>query len=262
MRQPRLSSVVERRLLVNYRVAPDAAVRLLPEPLRPQLVHGHAVAGICLLRLGSVRPVGAPRAFGLRSENAAHRIAVEWDGPDGVETGVYIPRRDTASRLNVWAGGRVFPGEHGRADFEVHETPDQVRVAFATRDGDTRVDVTVEPSDELRGSELFADLAEASRFFKAGRRGTRPPGPAATWTAWNCTPTPGTWKPAGFAPPRRPSSTTWTGSRQGAQPWTAPWSCATSPPVGGRSRPWPPTAALDSPGWRPRDAESVRPSGG
>jgi uncharacterized protein DUF2071 len=171
MKQPRLSSVVERRLLVNYRLAPDAAARLLPEPLRPQLVHGYAVAGICLLRLGSVRPVWAPKAIGLRSENAAHRIAVEWDGPHGVQTGVYIPRRDTGSRLNVWAGGRLFPGEHGRADFEVHETTGQVRVAFATRDGDTRVDVDVELSDELRGSELFADLAEASRFFQAGAKG-------------------------------------------------------------------------------------------
>ncbi|MFI9365566.1 DUF2071 domain-containing protein [Kitasatospora sp. NPDC053057] len=171
MRQPRLASVVERRLLVNYRVAPDVAARLLPGPLRPQLVHGYAVAGICLLRLGSVRPPWAPKAFGLRSENAAHRIAVEWDGPDGVETGVYIPQRVTASRLNAWAGGRIFPGEHGRADFEAHETPGQISVALATRDGDTRVDVTVELSDELRGSELFADLTDASRFFRAGAKG-------------------------------------------------------------------------------------------
>ncbi|MFJ9822861.1 DUF2071 domain-containing protein [Streptomyces sp. NPDC101160] len=171
MRHPHLSSVVERRLLVNYRVAPDAAARLLPGPLRPQLVNGHAVAGVCLLRLGSVRPAWAPKVFGLRSENAAHRIAVEWDGPDGVETGVYIPRRDTASPLNVWAGGRLFPGEHGRADFDVHETPDRIRVALRTRDGDTRVDVTVEPADELCDSELFADLAEASRFFRLGAKG-------------------------------------------------------------------------------------------
>jgi hypothetical protein len=205
MRQPRLSSVVERRLLVNYRVAPDAAARLLPEPLRPQLVHGYAVAGICLLRLGSVRPAWAPGVLGLRSENAAHRIAVEWDGPDGVETGVYIPRRDTASRINAWAGGRLFPGEHGRADFEVHETSRRMRVALATRDGHTRVDVTVELADELRGSTLFAGLAEASRFFQDG------------------TPTPGTWKPARSAPPRRPFSTTRTASRRGARPWTARW---------------------------------------
>ncbi|MFI8363607.1 DUF2071 domain-containing protein [Streptomyces sp. NPDC085612] len=174
MRQPRLSSVVERRLLVNYRVAPDVAQRLLPAPLRPQLVHGHAVAGLCLLRLESVRPTWTPKVLGLQSENAAHRIAVEWDGPDGLETGVYIPRRDTASRLNAWAGGRLFPGEHGRADFEVHETPGQMSVALATRDGDTRVDVTVELSDELRGSALFADLAEASRFFRSGAKGFSP----------------------------------------------------------------------------------------
>ncbi|GAA0304752.1 DUF2071 domain-containing protein [Streptomyces polychromogenes] len=169
-----MSSVIERRLLVNYRVAPEAAARLLPEPLRPQLVNGYAVAGICLLRLGSVRPTWAPAAVGMRSENVAHRIAVEWDGPEGVETGVYIPRRDTASRLNAWAGGRLFPGEHGRADFEVDETPDRVRVALATRDGDTQVDVTVDLSDELRGSELFADLAEASRFFQQGSKGLSP----------------------------------------------------------------------------------------
>ncbi|MBT2394883.1 DUF2071 domain-containing protein [Streptomyces sp. ISL-100] len=171
MKQPRLSSVVERRLLVNYRVDPDIAATLLPAPLRPQLVHGYAVAGICLLRLGSVRPAWAPKAVGLRSENAAHRIAVEWDGPDGIETGVYIPRRDTASRINAWAGGRLFPGEHGRADFVVRETPDELRVAFAAREGDTRADVTVDVADELRGSELFANLEEASAFFRRGAKG-------------------------------------------------------------------------------------------
>lgn len=174
MRQPRLSSVIERRLLVNYRVAPDVAARLLPEPLRPHVANGYAVGGICLLRLGSVRPAWAPEAFGLRSENAAHRIAVQWDGPGGVETGVYIPRRDTASRLNAWAGGRLFPGEHGRAGFEVDETPHRMHVALATCDGDTHVDVVVEPADELRGSEVFADLAEASRFFREGTKGFSP----------------------------------------------------------------------------------------
>jgi hypothetical protein len=48
-------------------------------PFRPQLVHGWAVAGICLIRLGRLRPSRVPSAVGLRSENAAHRIAVEWD---------------------------------------------------------------------------------------------------------------------------------------------------------------------------------------
>lgn len=109
MIQPRLSSVIERRLLVNYRVTPDAAARLLPAGLRPQLVRGHAVAGICLLRLGSARPTWAPSPVGLRSENAAHRISVEWDGPDGVEAGClhHTPRHRLTDQL---LGGRAgFP---------------------------------------------------------------------------------------------------------------------------------------------------------
>ncbi|MEU0569008.1 DUF2071 domain-containing protein [Nonomuraea sp. NPDC005983] len=174
MRQPRLSSVVERRLLVNYRLTPEAAASLLPDGLRPQVVRGHAVAGICLLRLGDVRPRWAPKAVGLRSENAAHRIAVEWDGPGGVETGVYIPRRDTASLLNTWAGGRIFPGRHGRAEFEARETPSELRVAYTTRSGDTRVDVTAEVTPELRGSKLFDNLQQASTFFERGAKGYSP----------------------------------------------------------------------------------------
>ncbi|SDT79863.1 Uncharacterized conserved protein (COG2071) [Streptomyces sp. TLI_053] len=154
--------------------SPEAAARLLPAPLRPQLVRGHAVAGLCPLRLGRVRPAWAPAPFGLRSENAAHRIAVEWDGPDGVENGVYIPRRDTGSRLNAWAGGRIFPGEHGRADFTVDESADRLRVAFATRDGGLRAEVAVELAAELPASRLFDGLAEASAFFRCGSRGFSP----------------------------------------------------------------------------------------
>ena len=88
MRLPRITSEIERRLLVNYRADPDVVARLLPEPFRPQLADGAAVVGICLIRLGATRPVGFPRWIGLRSENAAHRIAVEWDEPAGTRTGV------------------------------------------------------------------------------------------------------------------------------------------------------------------------------
>jgi uncharacterized protein YqjF (DUF2071 family) len=123
MRRPRLSSVVERRLLVNYRVDPTVIAGLLPAPLRPQQVNGQAVAGICLIRLGRVRPRSVPYGFGLRSENAAHRVAVEWDGPEGPRTGVYIPRRDSGSIVNVLAGGRclaadvlpILSGQRGRS---------------------------------------------------------------------------------------------------------------------------------------------------
>jgi hypothetical protein len=171
MRTPRISSVVERRLLVNYRVDPAIAARLVPAHMRPQLVNGRAVAGICLIRLGRLRPSGLPAALGMRSENAAHRIAVEWDGPAGLETGVYIPRRDSGSLLTVLAGGRLFPGEHHAARFDVRETADELHVAFASRDETAAVSVDVRTTSRFKSSGLFADLAEASAFFQRGAAG-------------------------------------------------------------------------------------------
>lgn len=166
-----MSSVVERRLLVNYRVEPGVAAMLLPDPLRPQRVRGWAVAGICLIRLGRLRPRWIPGEHGFRSENAAHRIAVEWEGSDGRQAGVYIPRRDSGTVLNVLAGGRLFPGEHHRSRFDVRETAQDLRVAFASADGTTRVSVDARRAALFRGSTLFADLREASDFFRYGSAG-------------------------------------------------------------------------------------------
>jgi hypothetical protein len=174
VRIPQLAGVVERRLLVNYRVDPEVLRRLLPEPFRPQLVDGAGVAGICLIRLGGLRPRWAPSALGLTSENAAHRIAVEWDGPEGLTAGVYIPRRDTASRLTTLLGGRLFPGAHTRARFDVAETDTDLKVAFTALDGGAAVDVHVRVEPELTGSALFADVDTASRFFEGGAVGYSP----------------------------------------------------------------------------------------
>lgn len=167
---PDIEGVIERRLLVNYRVDPEVAQALLPAPFRPRIVDGRAVAGICLIRLGRQRPRGLPAAVGLASESAAHRFAVEWDDPSapgGTASGVYVPRRDTASIVNTLVGGRLFPGLHQRARFTVDRTPERLRVAFSSVDGATTADVAVSPAPELEGSVLFDDLATASRFFAA-----------------------------------------------------------------------------------------------
>jgi hypothetical protein len=171
MRLPRIRGEIERRLLVNYRVDPDVVARLLPAPFRPQLVGDSAVAGICLIRLGAMRPAGVPRWLGLGSENAAHRVAVEWDTPAGTRTGVYIPRRDSDSWTNIALGGRVYPGEHHRARFQVSETDDTIRVAYTATDGSARVDVSVHLAHQLTNSALFTRLEDASAFFERGSVG-------------------------------------------------------------------------------------------
>ncbi|MDQ6839103.1 MAG: DUF2071 domain-containing protein [Actinomycetota bacterium] len=171
MKMPEIDALIEWRLLVNYRVDADVAARLLPASFRPQLVDGWAVAGICAMRLARTRPRGVPAFLGRNSVNAAHRIAVEWDGPDGATTGVYIPRRDTASTLNRVVGGRFFPGVYQQARFTARETGDDLHVTFDSADGSAAVDVKVAAASDLESSLLFADVAQASEFFRKGSVG-------------------------------------------------------------------------------------------
>src|SRR5436190_22761012 len=131
MRLPTIQGVIRRRILVNFRVDPEVMQRQLPDRFRPKLQEGHAVAGICLIRLEHLRPKLVPEFVGLSSENAAHRIAVLWDDEQGVtHEGVFIPRRDTNSPVNYLLGGRVFSGEHHRAEFDIHETPTDLSVSM------------------------------------------------------------------------------------------------------------------------------------
>jgi len=186
---------IERRLLINYRVQPHVLVRFLPEPFRPQLVGGLGVAGICLIRLGDLRPSGLPSFTGLTSENAAHRVAVEWDGPDGPLAGVYIPRRDSSSRVTALVGGRLFPGAHHRARFWVEEGGGDYAVGFESLDGTGGVEVRATITSAMPAGSVFASVPDASAFFEAaplGYSATRRPGELdgveLTCTGWRVEP--------------------------------------------------------------------------
>jgi len=168
---PTMHGIIERRMLVNFHVRPDAVRPLLPAFFRPKLVNGWAMAGICLIRLKDMRPRGLPPACGLASENAAHRIAVEWDETGTTREGVFIPRRDTSSRLQAFAGGRFFPGVHHSAKFEVNEQHGAIQLEMRSRDRMTAVKVNARPASLLPTTSVFASLADASDFFARGSVG-------------------------------------------------------------------------------------------
>lgn len=135
---------------------------------------GWAIAGICLIRLQDLRPAGFPAWMGLRSENAAHRVAVEWDDAGAIRTGVFIPRRDSNSRLNALFGGRLFPGVHHHARFQVSETEGTVDVQMRSTDGSASVAVHGRRSSCLPEDSVFGSVERASAFFKAGALGLSP----------------------------------------------------------------------------------------
>jgi len=171
MQIPIIRGLIDRRILVNFRVDADVLARFLPQPFRPKLVNGVGMAGACLIRLKHIRPRRLPAFLGISSENAAHRIAVEWDQDGANREGVFIPRRDTSSRLNTLAGGRLFPGVHHRARFQVEERDDRFRVVVDSDDRETHLLVQGHVSTELPGSSIFSSVAEASRFFEKGALG-------------------------------------------------------------------------------------------
>ena len=168
IRLPVLAGVIKRRLLINFRAPPEIVQRLLPSPFQPKLHRGHAVVGICLIRLEQIRPGGVPAWLGISSENAAHRIAVEWADSAGNHEGVFVPRRDTGSWLNRIAGGRVFPGEHHGAKFSVCDADGRIDFSMQSLDGSTALRVVAQEAEQLPASSCFQSLAESSAFFEGG----------------------------------------------------------------------------------------------
>lgn len=174
MRLPVIQGVIDRRILVNYRVDPSVLARLVPPPFEPKLVNDYGIAGICLIRLKSIRPRYLPEFLGVSSENAAHRIAVRWTVGGEFRQGVYVPRRDSSSRLNSLFGGRLFPGIHHRASFEVEESRDSLKVWLRSDDGTTELQVNARLTDKLPPTSVFHTLDQASTFFEAGSLGYSP----------------------------------------------------------------------------------------
>lgn len=171
MNLPSIQGLIARRILINYRVAPEVLAAVLPAPFRPRLVNGYGMAGLCLIRLQAIRPRWMPAIFGLASENAAHRIAVEWERQGRHYEGVFIPRRDTSSRLNVLMGGRLFPGFHHHARFRACEHGASFRVALDSDDGETHVLVEADIADGFPPASVFGSPGEASAFFERGAVG-------------------------------------------------------------------------------------------
>lgn len=175
MKLPVIHGYIDRRILVNFTADPQVVQHIIPAPFRPKVYKGKAIVGICLIRLKHIKPKGLPDLLGISSENGAHRIAVEWDEDGITKEGVYIPRRDTSLRLNTLVGGRIFPGKHYLAKFNVKEGDGNYHVSFTSSDN-TSISVDVKKADSLGSGSIFANLEEASAFFEKGAVGYSPNG--------------------------------------------------------------------------------------
>jgi len=166
MELPVLNGIIDRRILVNYRVAPDVIQKFLPSHLSPLVINGYASAGICLLRLKNIGIKRSPGFMRITSENAAHRFLVKYYLHDQEYHGVYIPRRDTDSMLNVWLAGRLFSWPHYLAKFSVAESNGLYDVKMRSDNGQSQLRVQASQATSFPTDSMFSSLEHASSCFK------------------------------------------------------------------------------------------------
>lgn len=173
LKLPKIKGLIDRRILINYRIKVEHLTKYLPKPFEPVDIDGYGIAGICLIRLKDIRPAMMPSMVGINSENGAHRIAVKWKEGNEYKEGVYIPRRDTSSRLNSIVGGRLFTGEHHFSKFKIDEETENYRIEISNKDG-TYLKIQATTSNKYPEDSLFSNLKSASDFFEKGSIGYSP----------------------------------------------------------------------------------------
>jgi len=166
MELPVLNGIIDRRILINYKVNPEVVKSLLPPHLEPLVVNGYASGGICLLRLKSIGLKYSPSFLRITSENAAHRFLVSFKKDHQISKGVYIPRRDTDSMLNVVLAGKIFSWPHYHAAFKVEEGKGRYSVCMQSRDGHTKLEVDVQIADHFPSHSMFDSIEHASGCFR------------------------------------------------------------------------------------------------
>lgn len=174
MELPFLNGIIDRRILVNYRINPEVVKSLLPPHLDPLIINGYASGGICLLRLKNIGVKYSPSFLRITSENAAHRFLITFRRGTEIMKGVYIPRRDTDSQLNVLLAGKLFSWPHYPAKFEVEEGSGRYAVNMTSRDGETALKVNAQLDNTFSASSMFDSLQHASSCFQSCPLGVSP----------------------------------------------------------------------------------------
>jgi len=161
---PAIRGVVDRRILINYRVPTESLEAVVPEPFRPREAEkGMGLGSVCIMRLKNERPRLVPSMFGTSFETVTHRISVECDEGGEKKNCVYVPRRDTSSRVGTLAVKRLMPGDCEDAEFETDEKQDRHHVRINC---DTEViRASVEEAEKLPEDSVFGSIEDASQFF-------------------------------------------------------------------------------------------------
>lgn len=159
--------VIDRKVIVQYRVDPDVLALQLPEPYRPRLIRGVGVAGVCVFRVRGFHHRLLPTILQNVSENIVYRVGVEWTEDQKLCAGVYTLRQETSSllkstleRRTSW-GTRLF---HAHIRVDDHEGT--YRIAACSRDAQFRLLIQAQLQREFTAHSVFRSAEDAAEFLE------------------------------------------------------------------------------------------------
>ena len=163
---PSVRARMHERYIVNVRVPPDALAAALPGCLDPQEVNGFGIVSFCVLDLRRISIAPVPPVAGPRSVSCAARYAVL---DEGGAPSVFVPERQTGSRLGAWFTRRGFSAPHGLVDIEVSSHPDGGAEVHVRDDGTPTFDAWLRPRSSLE-SLAFDGVDDFAAFLAMGER--------------------------------------------------------------------------------------------
>lgn len=112
--------------------------------------------------------------FGMSTENAAYRFAVEWDSDGKTCYGVYVPKRETSSNLTAIAGGKIFPGQFDLASFDSFQEGNHFQVSVRKGDEAPHIFFDGDVVAEYPSGSIFSNYDEAREFLLQATVGFSP----------------------------------------------------------------------------------------
>ncbi|MEZ5976330.1 MAG: hypothetical protein R3F17_01825 [Planctomycetota bacterium] len=155
MHHPPLRGRCPLRALFTWKLDPTACRRVIPAPLRPKVIRGHAVGVVDCMRIVGLRPRLMPRPLGLTMEIASHLIVAEWMDQGQLRNVLYVMRRDVQVRRLGRAAGLLLPGHPYPAKVRLDDEAHGLRFALASNDGHCQLDLDARVTDHWEHQDLF-----------------------------------------------------------------------------------------------------------
>ena len=163
---PSVRARMRERFIVNLRVPSEALAAELPGCLDPQEVNGWGIVSFCVLDLRRISVAPVPPVVGPRSMSCAARFAVldEAGAPS-----VFVPERQTSSRLGSWFTRRGFSAPQALVDIDVSPHEDGGAEVHVRAGGTTAFECWLRPRTRPQ-SLAFDGVDDFAAFLAMGER--------------------------------------------------------------------------------------------